>query len=114
MANTGIVESADAPEYGNIVRSDVKIEQVTLAQPISGSNRCSQPSSASATGVERLVLQIQWWNRSGGIAAYFTKRVTNASAVSATSRQPLSMTSPCPRLGISMISVTAGLRFCFL
>jgi hypothetical protein len=28
-------------------------------------------------------------------------------AVSATARQPLSMTSPWPRLGISMISVTA-------
>ena len=43
-----------------------------------------------------------------------TKRITNASAVSATSRQPLSMTSQCPRLGISMISVTVWLRFCRL
>src|SRR5258708_7906677 len=31
-----------------------------------------------------------------------------ASAVSATSRHPWSMTSECPRLGISWISVTAG------
>jgi hypothetical protein len=42
-----------------------------------------------------------------GIRAYFAKRITNASAVSAISHQPLSMTIPCPRLGISMISVTA-------
>ena len=37
-----------------------------------------------------------------------------ASAVSATSRHPLSMTSACPRLGSSTISVTPGLRFCLL
>ena len=38
----------------------------------------------------------------------------NARAVSATSRQPLSMTSACPRFGISMISVTLSFRFCCL
>ena len=58
--------------------------------------------------------QTNRWDRPEGVGAYFTKRVTNASAVLATSRQPLSMTSPCPRLGISMISVTAWLRFCRL
>ena len=45
---------------------------------------------------------------------YFAKRCTNASAVSATSRQPLSIVSACPRPGISTISVTPSLRFCFL
>ncbi len=44
---------------------------------------------------------------------YSAKRLTNARAVSATSRQPASMTSECPRLGSSTISVTPGLRFCF-
>src|SRR2546428_5176564 len=34
----------------------------------------------------------------------------NASAVSATSRQPLSIVSACPRLGISTISVTPSFR----
>src|SRR5260370_9188430 len=38
----------------------------------------------------------------------------NARAVAATSRQPLSMSSACPRLGSSTISVTPGLRCCFL
>ena len=38
------------------------------------------------------------------------KRLTNSSAVSATSRQPLSIVSACPRLGISVISVTPVLR----
>jgi hypothetical protein len=42
MASSGIVESADAPEYGTIVRSATRIEQITLAQPISGSNLLSQ------------------------------------------------------------------------
>ena len=40
------------------------------------------------------------------------KRFTNASAVSATSRQPLSIVSACPRPAISTISVTPGLRAC--
>ncbi|CAM5226372.1 hypothetical protein SMICM304S_09243 [Streptomyces microflavus] len=43
-----------------------------------------------------------------------TKRLTKVSAVSATSCQPLSMTSECPRPGSSVISVTPGLRCCFL
>src|SRR5258708_39582085 len=37
-------------------------------------------------------------------------RRMNASAVSATSRQPLSIVSACPRLGISTISVTQLFR----
>lgn len=37
-------------------------------------------------------------------------RLTNASDVSATSRQPLSTVSAWPRLGISTISVTPSLR----
>ena len=37
-----------------------------------------------------------------------------ASAVSATSRHPWSMTRECPRLGISRISVTAGFFSCCL
>jgi len=44
----------------------------------------------------------------------YAKRLTNASAVSATSRQPLSIVSACPRPLISTISVTAGLSFCCL
>src|SRR5205085_5976608 len=42
------------------------------------------------------------------------KRRTKLRALSATSRQPPSMTSACPRLGISTISVTPSLRFCLL
>ena len=42
---------------------------------------------------------------------YWTNRRMNARAVSATWRQPLSITSACPRLGISTISVTPWLRF---
>ena len=41
-------------------------------------------------------------------------RLTNSSAFSATSRQPASIVSECPRPGILTISVTALLRFCFL
>jgi hypothetical protein len=40
--------------------------------------------------------------------------LTKLSAASATSRQPLSIVSACPRPGISTISVTLLLRFCFL
>src|SRR5262245_41991971 len=41
-------------------------------------------------------------------------RLTNSSAFSATSRQPRSIVSACPRRGILTISVTPLLRFCFL
>jgi len=41
-------------------------------------------------------------------------RLTNSSAFSATSRQPASIVSACPRPGILTISVTPSLRFCFL
>ena len=44
----------------------------------------------------------------------YTNRRMNASALSATSRQPLSITRPWPRFGISTISVTPSFRFCFL
>ena len=37
-------------------------------------------------------------------------RLVNASALSATSRHPLSIVRACPRLGISTISVTEGFR----
>src|SRR5829696_282330 len=40
--------------------------------------------------------------------------LTNSRAVSATSRQPLSMVSAWPRPGISVISVTPSLCACFL
>src|SRR6267143_862076 len=43
-----------------------------------------------------------------------TKRRINASAVSATSRQPLSITSACPRFFISTISVTPRFFCCCL
>src|SRR5947209_10363235 len=43
-----------------------------------------------------------------------TNRRTNASALSATSRQPLSTISPCPRPGIFSISVTPALSCCCL
>jgi hypothetical protein len=41
-------------------------------------------------------------------------RLTKSSAVWATSCQPLSMVSEWPRLGIILISVTLGFRFCRL
>ena len=41
----------------------------------------------------------------------YVKRWTNARAVSATSRQPLSIVNACPRPGISAISVTPSFRF---
>jgi hypothetical protein len=44
----------------------------------------------------------------------YEKRRTKASAVSATSRQPWSMVSACPRPGISTYSVTPSFRCCFL
>src|SRR5215468_3198577 len=41
-------------------------------------------------------------------------RLTNSSAFSATSRQPASIVSECPRPSILTISVTPGLRFSLL
>src|SRR5215467_3603645 len=41
-------------------------------------------------------------------------RLANSRAFWATSRQPASIVSACPRPGILMISVTPLLRFCFL
>src|SRR5829696_3479616 len=41
-------------------------------------------------------------------------RLTKSSAVWATSRQPPSIVSECPRFGIALISVTPGLRFCLI
>src|SRR5205814_6548052 len=41
-------------------------------------------------------------------------RLANSSAFSATSRQPASIVSECPRPGILTISVTPLLCFCFL
>ncbi len=52
--------------------------------------------------------------RAYGAGVASAKRLTNVSAVSATSRQPESIVSACPRLGISTISVTPSFRFCFL
>src|SRR5207244_2161686 len=49
-----------------------------------------------------------------GLRQAQVKRLTNSSALSATSRQPLSITSACPRFGISAISVTPLLRSCRL
>ena len=46
--------------------------------------------------------------------ALYVNRCTNLSAVSATSRQPLSIVSEWPRFGTLVISVTAGLRRCRL
>src|SRR3954471_10618140 len=43
-----------------------------------------------------------------------TKRFTNASDLSATSRHPLSIVREWPRFGICSISVTLSLRFCLL
>src|SRR5215831_24639 len=42
------------------------------------------------------------------------KRLTNSSAFSATSFQPASIVSACPRPGILTISVTPVFRLCFL
>jgi hypothetical protein len=43
-----------------------------------------------------------------------TNRLTKSSAVCPTSCQPWSMVSEWPRLGVFLISVTLGLRFCRL
>src|SRR5579859_1770691 len=48
------------------------------------------------------------------LARYVVKRFTKASAMSATSCQPLSIVKAWPRPLISTISVTPGLRFCRL
>src|SRR6476620_3568515 len=48
------------------------------------------------------------------IVVIVVNRLTNSSAFSATSRQPASIVSECPRPGILTISVTPLLRFCFL
>jgi hypothetical protein len=53
-------------------------------------------------------------DREAGQEALGSNRFTKSSAVSATSRQPRSMVSECPRFGILVISVTPGLRFCLL
>jgi len=44
----------------------------------------------------------------------YVNLLTKLSAVSQTSRQPLSIVSEWPRFGIFTISVTPSLRFCFL
>ena len=44
----------------------------------------------------------------------FSTRSTKASAVSATSRHPLSIVSACPRPSTETISVIPGLSFCCL
>jgi hypothetical protein len=44
----------------------------------------------------------------------YVNLLTKSSAVSQTSRQPLSIVSEWPRFGIFTISVTPSLRFCFL
>ena len=94
--------------HGSVVGDSPKL--------LSFGRRCQR--SAPLRGVRHRLFDstLPGYRRIGteGIRAYFTKRSTNASAVSATSRQPLSMTSPCPRLGISTISVTASFRFCRL
>src|SRR5262249_20600390 len=48
------------------------------------------------------------------LAVIVVNRLTNSSAFSATSRQPASIVSACPRPGILTISVTPLLRFSFL
>src|SRR4029079_267416 len=60
-----------------------------------------------------LGLREQTWRQFVG-PQHHANRFTNASAVSATSRQPLSIVSECPLPGVSTISVAAPLRFCFL
>src|SRR5262245_65198573 len=52
----------------------------------------------------------------GGLARdpAHANRLTNSSAFRATSRQPASIVSACPRPVILTISVTPLLRFCFL
>ncbi len=48
------------------------------------------------------------------VLAGYVNRLTKARAVSATSRQPLSLVRACPRFLISMISVGPGLSCCCL
>ena len=52
--------------------------------------------------------------RGGSAPGDYVNRLTKARAVSATSRQPLSMVRPCPRFLISMNSVTPSLSCCCL
>ena len=44
----------------------------------------------------------------------YVNLLTKSSAVSQTSRQPLSIVSEWPRFGTFTISVTPSFRFCFL
>jgi hypothetical protein len=74
--------------------------------------RCRVAARMLAPGVEDLV--DEGWRTSWAMVEPYVKRCTNSNAVSATSRQPLSMVSECPRLGIFVISVAAAFRLCRL
>jgi hypothetical protein len=74
--------------------------------------RVEEPRDDAAAGPD--ARRLLAGGRRSGERRVYTKRLTNASAVSATSRQPLSIVSACPRPAISAISVIPGLRCCFL
>src|SRR5262245_53147779 len=89
--------------------------------------RCEQPRSYRVIEEIRLGELLRIFQRLGderriryADACYQTwdrvhvNRLTNSSAFTATSLQPASIVSACPRPGILTISVTLLLRFCFL
>ena len=76
------------------------------------------PTYSPAEAAEAIGMSVEdvrgWMDVGELVRGYFAGacRETKASATSATSFQPLSMVSECPRLGIEVISVTPGLCFC--
>lgn len=69
-------------------------------------------SQDRTTGAQGATRHLSPWG--GDLAGAYVNRLTNVSAVSATSCQPWSIVREWPRLGIFSISVTPGLRFCRL
>jgi hypothetical protein len=74
MASSGIVESADAREYGTIVRSDRRIEQVTLAQPICASNPLFPQWTNALVGRRPRVQSSPWAPARDGVPAELDSR----------------------------------------
>jgi hypothetical protein len=62
-------------------------------------------------GLQRLLAQAA---RVGDGRYYWTQRLMKLRDTSQTSRQPWSMTRPCPRLGMVTVSVMPGFLVCFL
>jgi hypothetical protein len=74
----------------------------------------SRPVTVNLVGGRNVQAPAGWPRRRSNAARGQAKRLTKASAVPATSRQPLSIVSACPRPAISASSVTPPLCCCFL